>query len=121
MQNWILFQTIWNLDGQFVSEQEKKLKNKKNLIRADEFSFDRMKIFRRKNFEFDEKAIHLRTLDFPYFSVSCAVVAQVLGLNLWQFEREFNSSSAACFLLLWRWIFDDKDFDFVKAEFTCTN
>ena len=45
MQNWILFQTVTNSDREFVSQPHKKLKNKENLIDADEFSFEEMKIF----------------------------------------------------------------------------
>ena len=43
MQNLILFQTVSNSDGEFGSELQKKLKNKKNLIRADKFSFHKIK------------------------------------------------------------------------------
>ena len=45
MHNWILFQTVTNSDGEFVSEPHKKLKNKGNWIDADPFSFEKMKIF----------------------------------------------------------------------------
>ena len=45
MQNWILFQTVTNSAGEFGSQPHKKLKNKENLIHADEFSFEKMKIF----------------------------------------------------------------------------
>ena len=45
MQNWILFQTLTNSDREFVSQLHKKLKNKENFIRADEFSFPKIKIF----------------------------------------------------------------------------
>ena len=49
MQNWILFQTVINSDREFVSEPHKKVKNKENFIRADEFSFEKMKTFLMKN------------------------------------------------------------------------
>ena len=45
MQNWILFQTVPNWDREFVSQPHKRLKNKENWIDADEFSFEKMKIF----------------------------------------------------------------------------
>ena len=45
MQNWILFQTVTTSDREFVSQPHKKLKNKENWIDADEFSFEKMKIF----------------------------------------------------------------------------
>ena len=45
MQNLILFQTVTNWDRQFGSQPQKKLKNKENFIHADEFSFEKMKIF----------------------------------------------------------------------------
>ena len=45
MQKLILFQTVTNSDGEFVSQPHKKLKNKENLIHTDEFSFEKMKIF----------------------------------------------------------------------------
>ena len=40
MQNLILFQTVTNWVREFVSERQKKLKNKENLIHADSFSFE---------------------------------------------------------------------------------
>ena len=49
MQNLILFQTVTNSGGEFVSQSHKKLKNKENLIRAREFSFHKIKIFMMKN------------------------------------------------------------------------
>ena len=49
MQNWILILTVTNSDGQFVSERTKKVKNKKNLIRPDEFTLQKIKIFIMKN------------------------------------------------------------------------
>ena len=49
MRNWILFQTDTYSGGEPGSEQQKKLKNKENLIHADEFSFDKIKIFLMKN------------------------------------------------------------------------
>ena len=45
MQNWFLFQTVTNCDGEFVSEKHKKLKNKENFIHANEFNFHKIKIF----------------------------------------------------------------------------
>ena len=49
MRNWILFQTVTNSGGEFGSEQQKKLKNKENFNHADEFSFDKIKTFLKKN------------------------------------------------------------------------
>ena len=45
MQNSILFQTGTNWGWEFESQLRKKLKNKENWIDADEFSFEKMKIF----------------------------------------------------------------------------
>ena len=45
MQNLILFHSVRNSGGVFMSQPQKKLKNKENLIHADEFSFEKMKIF----------------------------------------------------------------------------
>ena len=44
MQNWILFQTVMNIDREFSSQLHKKLKNKENFIRGEDFSFYEMKI-----------------------------------------------------------------------------
>ena len=49
MQNLILFHTDANSDGEFMSQAHQKLKNKENLIRADEMSFEKIKIFLMKN------------------------------------------------------------------------
>ena len=49
MQNLILFQTVTNSDGEFGSQPHKKLKNKENFIRADEFTFHKIKIFHIKS------------------------------------------------------------------------
>ena len=49
MQNSILFQSVTNSDGEFGSQRQKKLKNKRNLIHANEFIFQKIKIFLRKN------------------------------------------------------------------------
>ena len=49
MQNWILFQTVWNSDPELGSQLQKKLKNKENFIGADEFIFHKIKICRMKN------------------------------------------------------------------------
>ena len=49
MQNSILFQTVTNWDRGFRSQLHKKLKNKDNFIRADEFSFRKIKMFLMKN------------------------------------------------------------------------
>ena len=48
MQNFILFQTVTDSDGEFGSEWRKKLKNKENLIHADKFTFHKIKIFLMK-------------------------------------------------------------------------
>ena len=45
MQNLILFQTVANSDREFDSQPQKKLKNKENLLHADEFTFHKIKIF----------------------------------------------------------------------------
>ena len=49
MQNWILFQPVTNSDREFVSQPHKKLENMENGIDADQFCFERMKIFLIKN------------------------------------------------------------------------
>ena len=49
IQNWILFQTVTNLNAEFECERRKKLKNRENLIHAEEFSLDKIKIFLMKN------------------------------------------------------------------------
>ena len=48
MRNLIVFQTVTNSDQEFVSEPQKKLRNKKNLIHADQLPFDKIKIFPMK-------------------------------------------------------------------------
>ena len=45
MQNWILFQTVTHSHGEFVSQPDKKLKNKENFIAADGFSIRKWKFF----------------------------------------------------------------------------
>ena len=45
MQNWILFQTVTNSDGEFVSQAHKKLKNEENSIDADKSAFRKWKFF----------------------------------------------------------------------------
>ena len=49
MQNFILFPTVTNLDGEFLRQPHKKLKNMKDFICADEFIFQKIKIFLMKN------------------------------------------------------------------------
>ena len=49
MQNLILFQTVTNSGGEFVSQLQKKLKNKEVSIFADEFSFHKINIFFMKS------------------------------------------------------------------------
>ena len=49
MQKWILFQAVTNSAREFGSQPQKKLKNKENFIRADEFIFHKIKIFHIKN------------------------------------------------------------------------
>ena len=49
MQNWILFQTVTNSDGEFRFERNKKLKSQENLNAADELLFYKIKIFLMKN------------------------------------------------------------------------
>ena len=48
MRNLIVFQTVTNSDKESLSEPHKKLKNKENLISADQFPFYKIKIFRTK-------------------------------------------------------------------------
>ena len=50
MQNLILFQTVTKSAGEFGSQPHKKPKNKENFIRADEFTFQKIKIFLIKSF-----------------------------------------------------------------------
>ena len=45
MQNLILFQTVRNSGGEFVSQRQKKLKNQTDFIFAHEFSFQKIEIF----------------------------------------------------------------------------
>ena len=52
MQNLIVFETVTNSDGKFWSERQKKLKSKANFIRADEFTFHKIKVFLMKNSPF---------------------------------------------------------------------
>ena len=49
MQNLILFQTVTNSGGEFVSQTQKKLKNKEDFIFVDEFRFHTIKILLLKN------------------------------------------------------------------------
>ena len=49
MQNWIIFQTVTNSDREFLSEPHNKLKDNENCIDADEFSFQKIEIFLKKN------------------------------------------------------------------------
>ena len=49
MQNWIFYLTLTNSDREFLSEPHNKLKNNENCIDADEFSFQKIKIFLKKN------------------------------------------------------------------------
>ena len=118
MQDWILFETATNWDGQFVSQPHKKFKNKKNLIRAEEFHFDK---FYRKNFNFMKGQFVGENLVFLIFHFCCAVEAPIVDLDLWEFEREFNFASSPFFLVLVRRIFDNKDFNFMKGKFVCRN
>ena len=45
MQNSILYQTLTNSDKKFLSQRQKTLKNNEILIDADEFSFQKIKVF----------------------------------------------------------------------------
>ena len=45
MLNLILFQTVTNSGGEFMSQRQKKLKNREDFIFAHEFSFQKIKIF----------------------------------------------------------------------------
>ena len=49
MQNLILFQTVTNSGGEFVSHLQKKLKSKQDFIFENEFSFHKIKIFIMKS------------------------------------------------------------------------
>ena len=50
MQNLILLQTVTKWDAEFGSEPHEKPKNKENNIPADEFTFQKIKIFLIKSF-----------------------------------------------------------------------
>ena len=75
----------------------------------------------QEKFSFSQSSIRLHEWNFPYFSVSSAGDTQILDLNLWEYEREFNSASARFLLLLSARIFHKKNFHFLKDEFVCTN
>ena len=77
--------------------------------------------FIQEKFSFSQSWIRLHEWNFPYFSVTCAVETQILDLNFWQFEREFNSASPRFPHLLWRRIFYKRKFHFLQAQFVCTN
>ena len=49
MQNWILFETVINIDREFVSERQKKRKNKENFD-----SCGRIHLSQNKNFPFQK-------------------------------------------------------------------
>ena len=49
MQNWIFYQTVTNSDREFLSERHNKLKNNEYCIDADEFSFQKIETFLKKN------------------------------------------------------------------------
>ena len=49
MQNLILFQTVKNSNAEFEFQWQKKLKNKNNFVHADQFSFEKNKMFLIKN------------------------------------------------------------------------
>ena len=55
MQNSILFQTVKISDEEFGSQASKKLKNKENSIRAEGFSFEKVKISLMKNSSSEQK------------------------------------------------------------------
>ena len=44
IHNLLLFQTLTDSDEEFVSQRQKKLKNKEDFIFAHEFSFQKIKI-----------------------------------------------------------------------------
>ena len=73
-----------------------------------------------EKFSFSERWIRVHEWNFPYFSVSSAGESQILDLNLWYFQREFNSAVPPFLLLLSARIFHKKNFNFVKDEFVCT-
>ena len=62
-----------------------------------------------------------RQINFSFFSVSSAVQTPTIHLNLWQFQREFNSASPAFLLIPSARIFHKKNFHFVKAKFVSIN
>ena len=74
-----------------------------------------------EKFSFSERWIRVHEWNFPYFSVSSAGESQILDLNLWYFQREFNSAVPPFLLLLSARIFHKKNFNFLKDEFVCTN
>ena len=77
--------------------------------------------FWKEKFSFSQSWIRLYEFNFPYFSVSFAVVTQILHLNLSEFEREFNSAFTPILSLRWGGIFNRKNFHFVKTEIRSTD
>ena len=77
--------------------------------------------FSKEKFLFCETWLRPHEPNFPYFSFSATVQTQIVDRNLWQFERKFNSASPRFLLLLSARIFHKKNFNYVKAEFDCTN
>ena len=67
MKNWILFQTVTNSDREPVPQQHKKLKNKENLMSADELPFHQIQNFSYEKFSFCQSWIRLHESNFSYF------------------------------------------------------
>ena len=80
MQNLILFHTVRNSGGEFMSQPQKKLKNKENLIHADEFSFEKMKIFLIKSSSSEYKKTRSGCTILLSFKLS-QMQMKKLGLN----------------------------------------
>ena len=105
-----------NSPSQFVTVR------KRNQFCISSFSSSTLSTnFSQEKFSFSQSWIRLHEWNFPYFSLSCAVETQILDLNYWQFEREFNSASPPLLLLLTARIFHTRNFNFVKDEFVFTN
>ena len=79
------------------------------------------KNFSLEKFSLSQSWIRLHQLNFPYFSVSPAVQTEILDLNLWQSQREFNSASSPSLLPFWGRTFYKKNFHFLKAQFVSIN
>ena len=102
MHDGILFQTVKNSDGEFASERQKKLKNKENLIRADVFSFEKMKIFLIKSSSSESKNIRRRwRIEFS-FKLTKIEIANwgVNGKKMWK-RRKISLVGRVCGFTKW--------------------